>query len=233
MLAAAATVAITAVVVAAVVASAGTAGAAIGIGVSMAVGASGAAATTIATVATVGCYTVAGMIATCGLSDVGEIFTGRNIVRDTVFKGDQEAYDDTKKILSIAAFGTVELAANNPGLAKKTYQEEYIENKQYDSYREFLKENGKAGEDMEWHHIVEQCQTKESRSGLNPRDIYSTRNTIALDKETHKLISKFYSSRQEISDGQVFRNWLNGKSFEEQLRWGIKILRLYGVEYDC
>ncbi len=116
ILSAVVTVAITAVVVTAVVASAGAAGAAIGLGVSMAVGASGATAATITTIATAGCYAVAGAVAAFGASDVGEIFTGTNVIRDGIFKGNQKAYDGTRNVLTATSAGIVGLAACNSGL---------------------------------------------------------------------------------------------------------------------
>ncbi len=116
ILSAVVTVAVTAVVVTAVVASAGAAGAAIGLGVSMAVGASGATAATITTIATAGCYAVAGAVAAFGASDVGEIFTGTNVIRDGIFRGNQKAYDGARNTLAVASAGIVGLAACNPGL---------------------------------------------------------------------------------------------------------------------
>ena len=33
----------------------------------------------------------------------------------------------------------------------------------------------------------------------------------------HSNISKFYSSKNEISGNMVFRDWLTGQSFDEQI----------------
>ena len=39
----------------------------------------------------------------------------------------------------------------------------------------------------------------------------------------HKEISRYYSSKQDFTDGKRFRDWLNGKSFDEQMEYGLKI----------
>lgn len=64
------------------------------------------------TAATVGAYAVAGGIAATALSDVGEVFTGHNVIRDDLIGGNQEAYDTLKIGLSVVGAGIVELGAN-------------------------------------------------------------------------------------------------------------------------
>ena len=99
--------------------------------------------------------------------------------------------------------------------------------KKYDSYYEYKKDFGKAGDGREWHHIVEQNQIK--NSGFAPGDIYTKSNTISLDKETHRLISSHYSSKQKFTNGQTVREWLSGQSFEDQYRYGLDYLKSIGV----
>ncbi len=218
ILSAVATVAVAAVVVAAVVSSAGTAGAAIGIGLTMAVGGSGATAATLTTIATWGCYAIAGAVGAFAVSDVTETFTGTNLIRDGLMGGNQQVYDFSKTLVYGCSAAITTLAVDNQGLKQYKHQE----NKQYDSFHAFKKDNGKAGEGMEWHHIVEQNQIK--KSGFSPRDVYSTHNTIALDKSLHKEVSRYYSSKQSFTGGLRFRDWLTGKSFEEQYQWGMYVL---------
>lgn len=86
-----------------------------------------------------------------------------------------------------------------------------------------------------WHHIVERCQDKASRSGLATKLINSTGNIISVSKEIHEKISAFYSSVPKDKSfvntgGMVFRDWLNGKSFQQQYEWGLKVLRYFGVK---
>ena len=56
------------------------------------------------TAGVVGTYAVAAGIGACALSNAGEILTGTNVIRDTVFNGDQEAYDTTQAVLSLAGY---------------------------------------------------------------------------------------------------------------------------------
>lgn len=128
--------------------------------------------------------------------------------------------------------------------------------KKYDSYSEFTKENGSANNSnvkygnagakgtYEWHHIVEQNQV--GNNGITAQNVYSTQNTISLGYDTHRQISKIYSTNvgnlnnYEIKglkelfinaqEGQTVRNYLSTLPFEEQYEFGIKILRLLGVD---
>lgn len=44
----------------------------------------------------------------------------------------------------------------------------------------------------------------------------------------HSKISGYYSSIQPFSDGKTVREWLRGKSFDEQLAFGTNVLKKYG-----
>jgi hypothetical protein len=50
-----------------------------------------------------------------------------------------------------------------------------------------------------------------------------------LDETTHKLVSAHYSSKSFIDPTKTVRDWLNGKSFDEQYEYGINYLREIGV----
>ncbi|MDR1018805.1 MAG: hypothetical protein LBM02_08910 [Lachnospiraceae bacterium] len=78
-----------------------------------------------------------------------------------------------------------------------------------------------------WYHIVEQCQAKATRSGFSVGSINTKSNVIALDKATHDLVSKHYSTLSEYDKTKIVRDWLNGKSFEFQ--YGVNYLREIGV----
>ena len=56
--------------------------------------------------------------------------------------------------------------------------------------------------------------------------IYSEENTIAITPEVHREISRFYSSKHEMTGGMVARDYLIGKSFEEQYEFGLKVLEM-------
>ena len=97
-------------------------------------------------------------------------------------------------------------------------------NEGFKSFREFKKAAGSAGAGKEWHHIVEQSQAKVTRSGFDIRSINHPDNMVAIDKDVHHKISAYYSSKPEFTNGLTFRDYLNGKSFEEQYQWGLIIL---------
>lgn len=70
------------------------------------------------------------------------------------------------------------------------------------------------------HHIVEQCQA--ARSGFSKAMINSTDNLIRLPKNIHEQISRHYS--RASGQGGTIRDMLNGKSFQEQLNYGLDIV---------
>ena len=98
--------------------------------------------------------------------------------------------------------------------------------REFESFAEFKKVMGAAGEGKEWHHIVEQSQVL--KSGFSQEMINSTDNILAVDKATHGQISGFYSSLMYGTNIRV-RNWLAGQSFEEQYKFGLKVLKKFGV----
>ena len=100
--------------------------------------------------------------------------------------------------------------------------------------------SSKSVEPTERHHIVEQCQSKPTRSGFNMSEI--NKNTIDIPKSTHHKVSALYSSKGTVkgvdyasklnidTGGKTIRNWLNNQSFESQLEFGKKVLNLFGVK---
>ena len=77
----------------------------------------------------------------------------------------------------------------------------------------------------EVHHIVEQCQKQ--KSGFSSAQIQSSSNKIELDYSVHRKISGYYSSKPSEFGGLRVRDWLAGKSFEEQTEFGWKIIRQF------
>ena len=96
-------------------------------------------------------------------------------------------------------------------------------NKGYATYNKFLSRYGKAGDGMEWHHIVE--RRMEGKFGAER--IHHIDNMIRLPKDVHRKISARYSSKMPGKNMTV-REWLNGKSYEEQYEFGRKLLKEYG-----
>ena len=96
----------------------------------------------------------------------------------------------------------------------------------FSSFRALKRSLGSAGAGKEWHHIVEQCQIQ--KSNFSTYWIQNSNNVINISKSVHAKISAYYNSVQSFTNGMIFRNWLAGQSFEEQYRWGIKVLRMFG-----
>ena len=88
----------------------------------------------------------------------------------------------------------------------------------------FKKEYGKASDyipDGEWHHIVEQ-QTVEK--GINAgTSVYNSQNTVAISKNLHHEISRYYSS-YNATYNMTFRQYVNTLSYEQQYVEGLKVL---------
>ena len=95
--------------------------------------------------------------------------------------------------------------------------------KKFKTFKALKKHLGSPGKNMQWHHIVEQCQAKKTRSAFDIKEINKVSNVKATPKEVHKEISKYYSSKQDFTGNLTFRDWLNGKSYDEQYEYGIKV----------
>ena len=104
--------------------------------------------------------------------------------------------------------------------------------KGFDSFTAFKKYLEPAGENMQWHHIVEQSQLKTDRAGFTPEQIHNVSNVIALPSgkgSIHSEISRYYSSKDLFTGGKTVRDWLSTKSFKEQLEFGKRKLEKFGT----
>ena len=95
----------------------------------------------------------------------------------------------------------------------------------FDTFNQFKQAMGPAGDDFEWHHIVEQCQIE--KSGFGPRMIHNPNNMVPIPKATHRKISGYYSSKLDFTDGLTVRNWLAGQSFEKQYQFGLDVIQMF------
>ena len=48
-------------------------------------------------------------------------------------------------------------------------------------------------------------------------------NVKATPNDVHKEISRYYSSKQDFTGNLTFRDWLNGKSYDEQYKYGMQV----------
>lgn len=71
----------------------------------------GTAASAIGTAAVVGTYAVAGGVAAAGANRAVETATGKNVIADTVFKGNKAAYNKAETAVVTAAFTVVSLGS--------------------------------------------------------------------------------------------------------------------------
>ena len=103
--------------------------------------------------------------------------------------------------------------------------------KGFETFEEVKKYLGSAGKGKAWHHFVEQNQIE--NSGFNASNINNTKNLVSVESgftgSIHGKISGEYSSIQPYAHDKVVRQWLSGKSFEEQFLTGISQLEKYGT----
>jgi RHS repeat-associated protein len=96
----------------------------------------------------------------------------------------------------------------------------------FHSFSAFKRAFGPAGENMDWHHIVEQTAGNVSQFG--PEAIHDAKNLIRVPTEVHRRISAYYSSKQPFTRGLTVREWLRRQSLDEQFRFGVELLRQQG-----
>ena len=97
-------------------------------------------------------------------------------------------------------------------------------NQSFKSFKELKAALGPAGPGKVWHHIVEQCQSKCTRSALPSNLINNTKNVAAVPKEVNQRLADIYSRKYEFTNGKTLRDWLSGKPFKEQYEFGKNLL---------
>jgi hypothetical protein len=93
------------------------------------------------------------------------------------------------------------------------------------SFSAFKSAFGRAGDGMEWHHVVEQTAANVGRFGAE--SIHNVANLVRLDVLTHRRVSALYSSIRTTITGsttQTVREWLGTQSFESQAAFGQRAL---------
>ena len=54
--------------------------------------------------------------------------------------------------------------------------------------------------------------------------IHNAENVVAIPVEVHQKINALYQSKPKFAEGKIVREWLRSQSFEEQWKFGKKIL---------
>jgi hypothetical protein len=93
----------------------------------------------------------------------------------------------------------------------------------FKNFSQLKKYLGSPGKGNQWHHIVEQSQIK--KSGFDTYNVNNINNVMPLPKEVHKAVSAYYSSKPGGRFGSMtVRDWLAGKSFDFQYKFGLEIV---------
>ena len=94
------------------------------------------------------------------------------------------------------------------------------------SFGAFKRVIGAAGEGRQWHHIVEQAGNAER---FGSEAVHSVDNLRSVPTAIHQRISAYYSTKQAFTGGQTVRMWLRSQSFSDQLKFGLDVLRNFGM----
>jgi len=86
--------------------------------------------------------------------------------------------------------------------------------------------NGKLAKDHVLHHIVEQSQTKITRSNFSSKAVNNLLNVVDVPSGINQKIANYYSSKPggSVFGNQTVRDWLTRQSFEDQYIFGINVL---------
>lgn len=98
----------------------------------------------------------------------------------------------------------------------------------FNSFNALKRHLGPAGKGNAWHHIVEQTKGNVQRFGSEV--IHNTSNIVKVPHgkgSLHSKISGFYSSKQPFTGGKTVRQWISNKSYDEQFKFGQKIMERF------
>jgi hypothetical protein len=118
-----------------------------------------------------------------------------------------------------AAAGQAAKGAGAPALTR-----DMVPNQGFATFDQLKAHLGSPGEGNQWHHVVEQSQI--TKSGLAPEGVHNVNNVVAVPSDIHAQISGFYSSK--LPTGELVRNSLVGKSFDQQFQFGVRALNKFG-----
>jgi RHS repeat-associated protein len=89
------------------------------------------------------------------------------------------------------------------------------------SFNTFKSQQGSAGAGNAWGHMVEQCQAKCTRSNFSTTLINNVSNIFKMPSKVNQAMANYSSSKPGgIFGKKTVRDWLNGKSFNDQWQFG-------------
>lgn len=102
----------------------------------------------------------------------------------------------------------------------------------FSSYAAFKKSDlekrfGPAGDGYEYHHIVEQGP---NAATLTPQDLNSTENIIRIPRLLHEDVTRYFARKGTADEIEMpLRQFLRGKPYSVQRKWGLKALQNVGA----
>ena len=96
--------------------------------------------------------------------------------------------------------------------------------KGFDTYEEFVRAMGSAGEGKHWHHIVEKYLA-DKKKVFKPKKVHSTRNMVPVEGSVHKQVTKDFSSRDRTTGIILRKELAKSKSFRKHFNEGLRVLR--------
>jgi len=99
----------------------------------------------------------------------------------------------------------------------------------YSSFTAFKNAHGTAGSGKAWHHVVSQRSSNVTKFGAER--IHNTKNLVKLPHGSgtwHNRITGFYNRINPNgidTEGLRFGQWVAKKSFQEQMEWGLRVMK--------
>jgi hypothetical protein len=104
----------------------------------------------------------------------------------------------------------------------------------FESFGKFKRAMAKKGQksvkgNSEWHHIVGQHRHNVAKFGAY--DLHCTDNVILLKHKDHTAVNGYYTERREELGRMSLRDWLKPKDFDEQYKYGLKVLKELNIQW--
>lgn len=97
----------------------------------------------------------------------------------------------------------------------------------FSSFSSFKHALGPAGENAQWHPIVELTPGNLARFGA--QTIHNTENLVPVPIGIHNQVSGFYSLKQPFTGGQTVRQGFSTQPLEAQQQFGRQVMEQFGA----